>query len=281
MRPLLLVAFAVGCAAGGGQDPVRIDTYAPLPWHLASTRWDLGQEQPFESLAVDVSISDDLPQGQFLYIAPVGLARLGDTTLYGGIQTRMDAITRADPTHRAIGPGFIFSRWGERSMDAIRPGEGGWLESSGHQGDFISARRFFRWTKGSYTFSLRRLEGEIVDGAAHTWVGAYVRPAAGTEIFVGALRFPGDGLRLGREVRNFVEIYGSPSPRSVEIPRVTVTFGPPVVNGRPSPRASARVVYPDGVPDVASAVAREGAIVVTIGTAVRDRSAREELLLGP
>ena len=49
----LLVAF-LGLnlsAAGDDQPPKDEKKYAPMPWHLVDTWWDIGKETPFESLA--------------------------------------------------------------------------------------------------------------------------------------------------------------------------------------------------------------------------------------
>ena len=122
--------------------------------------------------------------------------------------------------------------WGERSHDAIRPSDGGFFQSSGHEGDFVSVRRPFEWKKGKYTYRLTRMDQEMIDGKPYTWVGAFVYSHEKDEnVFVGALRFKGEKLVLDRKVANFVEVYGRRRPVA-DIPKVTVTFGPPVVNGK-------------------------------------------------
>jgi hypothetical protein len=99
------------------------------PWHLVDVWWDIGQDWPFESYSIDVTISDDVPSTKNLYIAPIGIAHLSKTPFYGGIQTQADGYTKQDQHLRKIGPGFIFSMWGERSLDAIRPSIGGFCQS--------------------------------------------------------------------------------------------------------------------------------------------------------
>ena len=66
-----------------------------------------------------------------------------------------------------------------------------------------------------------------------------------------------------------------------DIPKVTVTFGPPVVNGKVVANPTADAVYPKGVPDYAAAVAKEGALVVTVGELIEGRTKRTVRLIEP
>lgn len=280
LLPLLLfLALNLVVASGAAQAPDPTQ-YPPPPWHLVDTWWDLGEAREFESLAVDVTISDDVSDNVNLYVAPIGLGHLDKTPFYGGVQTRADGNTRQDPKLRTIGRGFLFSMWGERSLDAIRPPDGGFLQSSGHEGDFVSVRRPFAWQKGKYTYRLTRMDREEVDGRPYTWVGAFVHAHERDEhLFVGALRFPGERLKLAGRVANFVEIYGRQRPVSW-IPEVTVTFGAPRVNGRAVPNAKAEAIYPKGVPDYADVAAQDGSLVVTVGRRVENREQRRVSLIG-
>ncbi len=279
---LLLTHLGMSVHAFADDDPPSGDTesHARMPWHLVDTWWDLGKETPFESLAVDVTISDEVPSSVSLYIAPIGLGHLSKTPFYGGIQTRADAYTRKDNRLRMIGPGFLFSMWGERSQDAIRPSDGGYFQSSGHEGDFVSVRRPFDWEAGKYTYRLSRMDRETINGTPCTWVGAFVYCHESDEnVFVGALRFKGENLVLDRKVANFVEVYGPLKPAS-DIPKVTITFGPPVLNGTGEANATAVAVYPKGVPDYADCVARDGSLVVRVGQPVVGRVERRVTLIG-
>ena len=250
-----------------------------MPWHLVDTWWGIGQDTPFESLAVDVTISDDVPSSVNLYISPIGLGHLSKTPFYGGIQTNSDGNTKKDPKLRTLGSGFLFSMWGERSLEAIRPSEGGFLQSSGHEGDFVSVRRPFAWKKGKYTYRLTRMDQEIIDGKPFTWIGAFVYSHEKDEnIFVGALRFKGEKLVLDPKVANFVEVYGKRRPVA-DIPKVTITFGPPVVNGTAAKNPKADAVYPKGVPDYADTVAKDGSLVVTVGQPVEGREKCRVMLI--
>ncbi|QEL20230.1 DUF3472 domain-containing protein [Limnoglobus roseus] len=277
---LALIAVALGTPMVAGDDPPKDEKkYAPMPWHFVDTWWDVGQESPFESLAVDVTISDDVPASVNLYIAPIGLGHLSKTPFYGGLQTQTDGNTKKEPKLRTLGPGFLFSMWGERSTDAIRPADGGFFQSSGHEGDFVSVRRPFAWKKGKYTYRLTRMDQETIDGKPHTWVGAFVYSHATDEnVFVGALRFKGEKLSLDRKVANFVEIYGRRKPVA-DIPKLTITFGPPVVNGAAAKTVTAEAVYPKGVPDYAATAAKDGSLVVTVGQPLEGRDKRRVKLI--
>jgi hypothetical protein len=259
------------------QDPEK--SYAPMPWHLVDTWWDIGKATPFESLAVDVTISDDVPSSVNLYIAPIGLGHLSKTPFYGGIQTQADGYTRRDQKLRQIGPGFLFSMWGERSQNAIRASDGGFFQSSGHEGDFVSVRRAFGWKKGKYTYRLSRMDQQTIDGKTYTWVGAFVYSHENDEnLFVGALRFKGENLILDRNVANFIEVYGRRRPVT-DIPKVTVTFSPPIVNGIVATNSTAKAIYPKSVPDYAEGAVHDGSLVIKVGHAVKGRERREVILL--
>jgi len=276
-RFLFLALLAVSTAVDGAvaDEP----EYARMPWHLVDLWWDLGEESPFESYSIDVTVGDDVPSTTNLYIAPIGIAHLDKTPFYGGIQTQADGHTKSDARIRKIGPGCLMSMWGERSLDAIRPSLGGLCQSSGHEGDFVSVRRPYEWTKGTYTYRVTRMDAEVVEGVSHRWVGAFLYShETGENVFIGALRFPGDDLVLSRKVASFVEVYGRRIPVS-EIPKVTVTFGNVTVNGKPVNVKRVDAVYPNQVPDYAEAVAKDGAVVVAVGQAVESRKERRAVLI--
>ncbi|QDU51228.1 DUF3472 domain-containing protein [Gimesia panareensis] len=252
--------------------------YKQMPWHLVDLWWDLGEESVFESYSIDVTISDDLPSTKNLYIAPIGLGHLSQTPFYGGLQTQSDGYTLANKTLRKIGPGLLMSMWGERSHEAIRPAEGGFFQSSGHEGDFVSIRRPYKWTQGTYTYKLIRLDREMVDGKPCTWVGAFVKSHEKDEsIFIGALRFKGDKLMLSPKIASFVEVYGARIPVT-EIPRVTVTFNHLQVNGKPATVKSVEAIYPKGVPDYAAAKSTGKSVEIIVGQPVKGRTVRNTRL---
>ena len=188
LAALCVIFCTYGVATGDEAPPqVESDGYRHMPWHLTDVWWDLGKDQPFESFSMDVTIDTDIPEGVRLYVAPIGLGHLSGSAFYGGIQTLADATTRTDAALRQIGPGFLFSMWGERSLDAIRTADGGLLQSSGHEGDFVSVRRPYKWKKGAYTYRITRMDEEEVEGHPYTWVGAFVESHETHEnLFIGS-----------------------------------------------------------------------------------------------
>lgn len=248
--------------------------YAPMPWHLVDLWWDVGEETAFESYSVDITISDDVPATKNLYIAPIGIGHLSNTPFYGGIQTQTDGYTRDNRQLRKIGPGLLMSMWGERSHAAIRPAQGGFYQSSGHEGDFVSIRRPYQWSKGTFTYKIIRMDQEIIAGKPYTWVGAFVYSHSKDEnIFIGALRFKGDQLKLSPKIASFVEVYGPRKPVA-EIPKLTVTFGNLQVNGKVAKVKSVEAIYPPGVPDYAEAKGEAKSVVIRVGEPVKDRTTR-------
>ena len=249
--------------------------YKRMPWHLVDLWWDTGKTEVFESYSIDVTISEDIPSTVNLYIAPIGLGKLSGTSFYGGLQTQADGNTKENPRLRKIGPGFLMSMWGERSREAIRPSEGGYFQSSGHEGDFVSVRRPYEWSRGTYTYRIVRMDQETVEDEKFTWVGAFVYSHEKDEnIFIGALRFPGEKLTLNRQIASFVEVYGRAIPVE-KIPQVQVTFGNLRVNGQSVDNPGATAIYPKGVPDYADAKSHDKNVVVDVGEPVERRESRQ------
>lgn len=278
--PLLALLLCLASAVARADSPATQPAYKPMPWHLVDTWWDLGQPYAFNSFSVDVEISDDLPGDVRVYLAPIGIAHLSGTPFYGGMQTQSDGQTRAEPHVHGIGPGLLMSMWKERSLDAIRSADGGFFQSSGHEGDFVSVRRPYAWRKGRYTYRVVAMDRQIVSGAPFTWVGAFLENHQTSEnLFIGALRFKGERLTLERQTASFVEIYGPLRPVS-DIPGFTVTFGNLQVNNEPVTLAKAEATYPKGVPDYADVAAKgDNALTITVGKPV-ERGKRNVKLLG-
>lgn len=286
MHPSRRSCLAMGLACVGAlaaipalaEEVAVEDRYKKMPWHLVDIWWNLGQDAGFESYSVDVTISDDVPDDVSLYLSPIGIAHLSGTPFYGGIQTRTDGASKADPKLKVLGRGLLLSMWNQRSTDAIRPADGGYFQSSGHEGDFVSVRRPYAWTRGKYTYRVTRMDRALVDGKPETWVGAFVYSHDKNEnIFIGALRFKGENLVLDRQVASFVEIYGARRPVS-DIPKFSVTFGNLQLNGAPVTHPRAEAVYPDGVPDVADTKLGADGLTVEVGKPVKRTDRRVTII---
>ena len=254
------------------------------PWHLADVWWSFESATPrFDSLDLDVTIDRDVPETVNLYIAPCGLGELSGIKFYGGLQSNINGWqSRTNPTRVHLGRGGIFSRWGKGKLSVAqaRGAEDSHYEAAGYEGDFVSVRRPFAWTKGSYTWSLRAADTEHANGTNYTWVSCFITAhATGETRFIGSLRFEGADLTFWNKHAAFVEVYSTAKIPKSEIPEVKVTFGYPRVNGQPPKLKSARVVHPgpgqqSGSPDCATAVAQGSDVVVTVGK-IFEREAKE------
>lgn len=229
-----------------------------MPWHLADIWWKLPEKtikEDFHNLEIDVIIEGKFHDDLKFYIAPIGLGYLSDQKFYAGMQTHMLAQTKDNERRKNIGRGGIFSMWGERDHKAIRPGEGGFMESAGHEGDFISIRRQLDWSEGKYTCRLQTLDKVKVGLTPYTWVGYFVYDHQKDEqIFCGALRFEGHKLRLKENVAGFIEIFGFEKPKEDTFPQnVTITLSAPRVNDQPAGKPSCSAIFPEGIPDIVKA----------------------------
>ncbi len=256
----------------------------PQPWHLADIWWTFENPTPhFESLDLDVTIDRDVGTNVNLYVAPCGLGELSGVKFYGGLQSNCNGWeSRTNDTRVHLGKGGIFSRWGKGklSVNQARGADDSHYEAAGYEGDFVSVRRSFAWTKGTYTYSLRACDTETVNGQDYTWVSCFVTAHdTGVSRYLGSLRFEGKDLTYWERHAAFVEVYSTEKIRRSEVPEVKVTFGYPRVNGQAPALKSARVVHPgpgerSGSPDCATAVADGANVVVNVGP-IFDRAPSE------
>ena len=198
------------------------------PWHFTNI-WMTLEEAPtdIESFCVTLRVEADVTGDVSIYISPIN-QRINEVPLYGGIQTNIDGFDENDPEDNRIyrRRGAIFSRWGERDFGATRRAPGGLFESGGYEGDFVSVRNNFAWTRGRYRLCL--VKADIVQGdplpeaydtddvaygwgrLVHTWVRMEATDlGSGETTFVGALAFPGESLTMRETNVVFYEAYGS------------------------------------------------------------------------
>jgi len=270
---LCLVVF-LNLALAGTAGPVAPAKLPHQPWHTADLWWVFKNPTPhFESMDMDVTIDRDVPSTFNLYISTCGLGELSGVRFYGGLQTNANGWPTKEPGDRVfIGKGGIFSRWGEKISTAYARGiEGTHFEAAGYEGDFVSVRRAFQWTKGTYTWSLRATDTETVDGRDYTWIGCFITShETGLTNYIGSLRFEGKDLTYWNQHSAFVEIYSTARIPTSEIPEVKVTFGYPRINGKMPGLKYANVNHPangemSSSPDCATAVADGSNVVVSLG----------------
>lgn len=223
----------------------------PLPWHMTDIWWQFETPTPgFERLDIDVTIDRNISDAYNLYVAPVGIARMNGMDFYGGLQTNINGWENKESRKRVHpGKGAIFSRWSSDKatpigLNHVRMLEGGLCESAGYEGQFCSVRRVYPWTKGTYTYSIRKVEKEMIDGKPHTWFGCFVKSHKdGMETQVGSLRFEGEDFTFWDRHAAFVEIYATSKIPKSGIPRCKVTFGYPMLNGKAPKLKSTFAVY--------------------------------------
>jgi len=249
-------------------------TLPRLPWHLADIWWVFADPtKHFESLSVEVTIDRDIPSSYNLYISPVGIAKINGQQFYGGLQSNVNGWATKDSRTRVHpGKGAIFSRWSHDTkqpigLDHVRMAADGLCESAGYEGEFCSVRRPFAWTKGTYTYSIVKGDQETVKEQAHTWFHCLVRSHETDDTtYIGSLRFKGQDFTFWDRNAAFVEVYStSKIPRS-GIPRLTVTFGYPRINGVRQPLKTASVNYnAAGSPPCATVRVKGESVEVTVG----------------
>lgn len=226
----------------------------PRPWHMVNLWWDFHAPAASASathIAIDVTVDRDVSTAHNLYIAPAGLGELGGQRFYGGLQSNINGWPGAQAGARVhAGKGAIFSRWAAGpgapvGLDHVRVLRDGLCESAGYEGEFCSVRRPYAWTKGVYTWSVRKGDAEVVRGKPETWWVCEVKDhASGRVTEIGSLRFAGDTFTYWDRHCAFVEVYATSQVPESDIPACHVTFGMPRVNGIEPPLKGARVHYP-------------------------------------
>lgn len=237
--------------------------WAPMPWGLATVWWDFPAETgPFHSLSLDIDIEGEEIGERRLYFALIGAEEIDGAPLYAGLQSGGN-LADGKPGHIAI-----FSRWNERSAEAMRPAPGSYGRSAGYEGDFIGLRHPVPWRQGRYRVSLIAEPPQGAD--SRPWVRMEVLEiASGKSWQVGALRFPGGPeAHLGRSLASFIEAFGPPISWE-SLPHITVRLGDLRINDRPITLTGGLAVYREDVPPVADVrIAGPGAVLVEIGRLV-------------
>ncbi len=250
------------------------------PWHVANIWWTLDKPvEHFTRLDMEVTIDRDIPETYNLYVSPCGIAKINGLQFYGGLQTNINGWANKESRTRVHrGHGGIFSRW---SADKTTPiglehvevaADECLVESAGYEGEFASVRRPIQWSQGTYRWSV--VKGDSIDfnEKRATWFECQITNLRdNSTLNVGKLLFEGEDFTFWAKHSAFVEVYATgPIPKS-NIPKVTVRFGWPMINGKPASVMKADAYYPDpkkgipGSPDCAKVRADGEACVVEVG----------------
>ena len=241
------------------------------PWHLVDVFYELKEVSNFKSLSIDVDISDSIPDSTALYIAPFGIGSINNHYFYGGIQTQADGFLHK-PYHQnseaisKIGRGIIFSRWDQRSTDAIQLAPNGYASSNDDEGDFISVRNKFHWGKGKYRLTLFATDKHVsVNDTICTFVGMEIYSYGNkTNQLAGYLAFPGKELKLEKTLAIFVELYGDKSSMS-DVPTCKIKLSNFKLNQQNMNPKKVSAIYDRKYPQWANATKDNETITIEIG----------------
>lgn len=166
--------------------------------------WEFGLDE-FEDFQIDLTIQTALVEEPAIYIQ-VYQGQIGDVGFYFGLQSDVYR-----PAHGGQGKGLVFSRRDTRQLDNARQVPGGWVQSSGQDGDFIGVRKKYEWSKGSY-----RLKLAVVDeDELGVWYGFFILDYRNNqEDFAGSLRFPNVAAKRPRIKDGggtWIEVYNGPA----------------------------------------------------------------------
>ena len=215
----------------------RLARLIKTPEHMAHLWWEWGRDRDFagdgqegfRELTFDFTVHND--PGDFsdeygLYLM-LCQGEIADTEFYFGLQT--NAFGHPGGVNNKA---FIFSRWETRDLTNARvaDSEETWVESSGHEGDFISVRRAYNWGAGEYRVRIAP-DGADVDGE---WFGIWITDKATYETtWIGSLKFPYENGRaaIRQSVYTTMEIYGGKQIEAFRIPAWHVSLRRPLGDG--------------------------------------------------
>jgi hypothetical protein len=196
---------------------------------------------------------------QFLYIC-VLFGMIGKTAFYFGLQT--------DQTDDR---GIIFSRFGpgDQTNDIRAPANGQAVAlTAAHsgEGDFVSVRTTYPWTRGAYEFVLSR---RPADSGPGFWADLrLIDRNRGSVIDGGSLRFNAeDATAKPNSLSSFVELYDRPPgilfPEQYRPPPLSIEFRAPDL-GADQPLNWVRANNWAGIPHLASALWTGESAAVTL-----------------
>jgi hypothetical protein len=166
-------------------------------WHFPSSK--------FENLMFEVELSRSVSATDRCYIQ-LYQGHIGGVGMYFGFQTDI-----WKPGCGWQGKGLIFSRWETRDNENAQAVPGGWVESSGHEGDFVGVRSIYDWDNSKYLCWLKPVQQDNVG----IWYQFGVRNLNNNvESSAGCLRFPfvnGTNPLIESGGGSWTEVYGESS----------------------------------------------------------------------
>jgi hypothetical protein len=280
-----LLVRAVPCVlllAMHTDDGPQPSSFKRIPWHLVKVHCVLGHhEDPLTSFAITFTIHGEVSLDDSVYIS-VANGWMNKQFFYGGVLSQIpDACTKTDRRLRKLGPGLIFSRWGDMDPNAIRLAYGGHCFFSDNEGKHVSCRTEYRWAKGTYRLKFVTMDVEHDRGIAYRWVGAFLElPKTDECLFIGALRFRGEDIHLEPHFTAFLEVFKKPT-SVAGIPKASVTLESISVNDKETKIIQAWAVFDDDVPEYGNATIHDGKITLLMGEPRADRKQKEKWLIGP
>uniref|UniRef100_A0A7V4TX94 DUF3472 domain-containing protein n=1 Tax=Candidatus Caldatribacterium saccharofermentans TaxID=1454753 RepID=A0A7V4TX94_9BACT len=173
--PLIMMLFVAGCSvAPTPSEPIQgvLGGLHYVWWHFYAGS--------FREVTVSFTIHEDFPTRDGMYLQ-MYQSEINGIPFYFGIQTRV-----GKPGFGLTGKGVIFSRWGTRDLTNAEVAPGGWTESAGYEGDFISVRKGYDWKAGKYTMRIAYVRSDTLGD----WYGVWIGDENAVEEYAGSLRFP-------------------------------------------------------------------------------------------
>lgn len=124
-----------------------------LPQGMSYGSWQFANPM-LDDLTFHVEIRGDVNRtpGRYLQLYQ---SHIGEAGMYFGFQTDL-----FHPHAGGQGHGLLFSRWGSRNPEDVRPTADGWSENAGHEGDFVGVRSPFKWETGRYICTLKPVDSD-------------------------------------------------------------------------------------------------------------------------
>jgi hypothetical protein len=242
---------------------IDVSPHRDMPWHLVDVLRSMSVREPFDSLEVDVEFYDEPPSSPNFFFVPINACFNERGCYFGAITNEFVPMLGQDSAPNSRG-GFVFTRWGDKDRQSIRPALAGVGFASDHEGDLVTVRARYPWTKGRYTFSLEKSKNEGDSKSGDCWVNAYVyAQREKKKLFVGALRFPGSEFRhTNKLIGAFAEVFDqNPKERIREVTSFRIGMGDVRIDGMTVTPERLETFYENGVPVLATAQGKDDSSV--------------------